>query len=836
GNEGYIGYTLLSPEEFQKTNFYQACGLADSSYDVLDITPSVSWIDYDGMRQVFSGRLWLSGPGGRWYPYLDDLGVSIPPLSVAHGFVKRQEAMCGSGDGDTHGKYWFPRYVLFLKDTANCKMTNSMPKTEAFGWCEGCSYLTMAQQEMLAGDGYRNLEERRYRRSSGSPYSTAIKCLEFPGADGPGCSLEHGDGTTEFIAFDAPLDQEPESLYLLEQQATYLKEGVLPVLDLTDRSNWQEVNGGALAAARRKINNAQTWMEWASGGPGSGGAIAALQELISRMGRGIGDFGYEELIRTLEDIGQRLDSANMELAITSDQLIAAEARLSDDRPAAMGSLAEALPHLSNGANNVTAAYNRMIPICDGLYGESWLGTRIYDPGIWALTPLPDLCNAMEVNIFTNVDEARREIIGELHQVGDGVLPRGPTILIVGEVNESVDEDEVALMKLRASIAKQICGRCLVGIQIDNGPSGSLGGKERFTKDFVAAEKLPNIDPESLNNVDVIAIGVYPHEFVQENSALCGSDELYETVLEELRIFGRHMLSEPVEKFTLVSRMELDRDVEPQCWEDTGGENINEDPVYRLFGTLAVRQRTLTQNGVLGMIYSETDALEETVSGGRTYSDQFCSLEKASRLLVSDPAITVYNQIELQDEVTCQQCEADEISSGACSRTCGNGRQCTMPEDVPVDGEDFYRCPDQGYPGPSIPCSSIEDKNLACQRVYGDGRVEQIRVPMSDLDAGFPDVIASIPYGYRCNVDDETGQYTFTKVDVRGKAGAPIIFSYGSNADEDCGVPDFNLPAPQQCSDTSLPIRDYRIQCQFEDGPPDPWPPPAMLELEIVDGG
>ncbi len=890
----YIGYTFLSPDAFEQTNFYQACELYPGDYQIIELLP----VDYGSSHVVVVGRPHTAITNDcetsagvcsytpyevtrNWeYAYVSEMYQNgMPLIGPGQGAVQEQIPICDTWT-DTFGKDWFTRYVLLIKDAGNCKLNDeSALVNKVFGWCEECSYLTIAQQNVSTNTaGYADIDEEKYKSEGSSPYETRQICAELPFSSGVYCRLSPGDGTFESMSFQSPLDQNPESTYLLEKQIKYLKEGVMPVLDMSDDSNWaKDDDVGPVWDAYGEAANAEDMIraedgdEWDPDEDLATLIYEASLDLETVYIIEAGEFDFRPLLGAPEGDGNVANFVGTKLLSAATHLSDAKVKLANAAPVDLLGpvepitnegrqlIREARDELELAYDAVTDAKLAIAKGCEIMTDENAVDTIIanqegyyenndVDEERFADDHLPFFCErffgedyypdtvieegmdiSRKIPLQTKINNAISYLSGELDDLEDAIITNGPGIVIVDTVAlDEIDSEKVDEIMTRAMEIRNACGSCSTALAIDNGLV--LDGDIRREKYEQTLALLEDIDDEVFENIDIFAIGFYPTEYMYDyveatassgggfsfeiDILSCDMQAVNDKLLYELQEYGNIARVE-YQKMVLVNKLSIDIGTYEKCWESEEGEANT--PLYSLFSNLLSRQRTLTKAGIIGMIYSEPDKLEE--AAGHMYNQQFCSLEKATRLLVADPPMMTYTKVPLQEQVSCEKCSQLQIALGQCSTTCANGVVCTMPELQTGDSGENYGCPKYGFPqSPSTVCTEAEKGYyVKCEIRYGDGRLDSIKVRPQELDAKYPDVIASLPSPNHCSVQDETGNYTFVKAEINGKPSAPIIFSYSDDPDQDCGVPDPNEKLPYQCAGSILNVRGYSMDCEYKEG-------------------
>jgi hypothetical protein len=148
----------------------------------------------------------------------------------------------------------YSKYIVLFYDGGDqmigrCALdpATGMPKIRTYGWCEPCTTSTLAYQNItgrgdmyvpggmanLEGGGDRNLNSLQSRICMSQEGD--LKCANNLITDMKDYSVEGGKTP------ESPKTV-PEASVLKERMGNYMKSGVMPVLDLSDASNWP---GGA---------------------------------------------------------------------------------------------------------------------------------------------------------------------------------------------------------------------------------------------------------------------------------------------------------------------------------------------------------------------------------------------------------------------------------------------------------------------------------------------------------------------------------------------------------------------------------------------------------------
>jgi hypothetical protein len=815
----FIGYTFLTESEFKQTNFFKTCELADKDYSVFyfEFAPLYSMSSGGGSGQILNVFMLGSfdyGIIGSTYPYTyagtetgyyyaGDLGKSVRPFD---------KLVNNRGYGSYGDNSFYPMEIIFIKSLGRCKSNDNTPTpvVRSLGWCDACSYLTVAQQKVESSSSYSTLTNE-YRRSSDpnqEPYKTVDICEDT--GDESTCTIKHKDGVSTIKLLDY-MDKKPESVYLLTSEVNDLKEGVMPILDVSDDSNWKPLKNSAISDAisqlNSRISDINDWIDILNRAkedtlgmqPTTVHRVTKYVDPITKTEQTVDtpvSFNRDTINTQLDLILGHLYNAknNLTSAVkdlqnaqsvsgdyqkrstvtgalpkmqkASDELV--EARkitgpcelasdsslldpISNIQKTYLNSLVDQITHSTNGIDDAINNLQKAIDLvktpktgsdpktfaslaaqyADIVQKETYkaslnmrkleVPTAIPDlmysgyykiyysiPFMTASTPdynmamakltmgkteaeesidqfnaayktvsisnhLPDYCNSMymvdnnnllsgqQSELENKLSKTTFKLSWELTRLMDAIETNGPVLLLVNKINlKEVDKDLADEIKTRALIARSICGKCMVGIQIDNGPEfgtdGKLTGSGRKDLYFKTLFALNQSGGDDLfNTFDGVTFKFFPNEYVKEDSSICGSDDgIYNKTLSEIQSYGFETLK--YRKFSIINEFSINSSKYPSCWATQINDDEKQSPLFKLFSRLTLHQRSLTEAGVVGLIYTgTTDLTTKTQNGALTYSEQFCSLEQAARYYVSAPAITIYQKVPFVKEAECIKC-------------------------------------------------------------------------------------------------------------------------------------------------------------------------------------
>ena len=129
---------------------------------------------------------------------------------------------------------------------------------------------------------------------------------------------------------------------------------------------------------------------------------------------------------------------------------------------------------------------------------------------------------------------------------------------------------------------------------------------------------------------------------------------------------------------------------------------------------------------------------------------------------------------------------------------------------------YVRCPDNLVAEPCKKCSDISG-TLSCNITYMNGSVvSENPYKVGDMNYLYGDIIASMPSGHVCCLNDSAGNYTFVKMDTSSSNNAPIVFPENGDPLQDCGLISPSLLAGSFCG-IQLPVKDYKRECSLDVG-------------------
>jgi hypothetical protein len=321
------------------------------------------------------------------------------------------------------------------------------------------------------------------------------------------------------------------------------------------------------------------------------------------------------------------------------------------------------------------------------------------------------------------------------------------------------------------------------------------------------------DPRNKQNVDIITFNYSVDLAGDIYGTALTDDEKAEAVVDDIAAYSRSVLQK-YGKPTLITKFNVK---ENQHWDDS-----NYDILFR---KIIVAEDQLVKAGLIGIIYSPAiDADGYGLSDSTKPSEKkpkFCSLDRSMGLLAATNARAQFQRSAQLPSLDCTRCSSLEITLGQCDRRCENGDTCDLPEGVKSYEENLYRCPAGAIVGECPLCNATFGTYL-CNLTYTNGTKlldQAFESPKINSDV-YGDVIGGLEKPNKCCLQDELGtKYSFIKNLVANAVNSPIIYPKTGNPLQDCGVTSGQtLTKAGKFCGIKLPIREYDIECVFEEKP------------------
>jgi len=226
------------------------------------------WLAYDG--DLGEKRV-LSSPAHYFYNSYNLYDQSMPSKAYVPDLCylkKISGTHVGVGiDEDDYGGITYralqPNYVYLLKKTTgsdgtdrigSCELdaSTSLPKIRTYGWCEPCTLTTMAYQSVkTVKNPYLPYLEYNTETGKSSTLCTYDQKYNTSGSYYykyflTSCYAPHITDISDYSGTDITETgvprTEPEATLIKERMGNYLKSGIMPIIDLSDDSNWNKTS------------------------------------------------------------------------------------------------------------------------------------------------------------------------------------------------------------------------------------------------------------------------------------------------------------------------------------------------------------------------------------------------------------------------------------------------------------------------------------------------------------------------------------------------------------------------------------------------------------------
>ncbi|MBU0532503.1 hypothetical protein KKB44_03345 [Candidatus Micrarchaeota archaeon] len=176
----------------------------------------------------------------------------------------------------------YSKYLILLKyepgskKIGNCAVDDITyrPEVKTFGWCEPCTTSTLAYQKIETTErvympGYSvNIEDAEYNNEERLCEAKREWDWSFMGYD-------TRDNVSCFSPYISDIDDYqgsiggigsprtiPDATVIKERMGDYLKSGVMPIIDMSDASNWEKSNPDAEKAAEDENDTYVFWLNY----------------------------------------------------------------------------------------------------------------------------------------------------------------------------------------------------------------------------------------------------------------------------------------------------------------------------------------------------------------------------------------------------------------------------------------------------------------------------------------------------------------------------------------------------------------------------------------------
>lgn len=326
------------------------------------------------------------------------------------------------------------------------------------------------------------------------------------------------------------------------------------------------------------------------------------------------------------------------------------------------------------------------------------------------------------------------------------------------------------------------------------------------------------DYTALNSVDIIAVkwglgGRNSHCDIEDEEERFGailSDEM-EFGAKVLRRFGKPLV---VTDFTIIRNRDAIYDEGVRdCWTD---ETAKRFMIY-----LGQHTSDLVKSGHTGLIYSDwTD--EHSGEAGTTYirteeggvggyrGEFFEGTFDAAALFAGRKEETFYSMVGVSEKCECIPCTSLDDPSVCNGKFLGTGPECYGY----AEGTNVRWPPNCVSQDACIQPSSLPGYKVSCNVYYNNGTEAQEEFSGGEIAANpqlYPDVIASIKYGGKIPCMESSGKnISYMKMETGGYKAYPLLFRMDGNLSVDCAQPP--LAAFGEACGVSLPVSERRMEC------------------------
>ena len=757
----WLGDFLASPpaQEIRQHNTYD---------EEMDQVPGTTTADLDDSSDPWAGAEYSNNANGKEVYHTYDLG--------------------------------FSQYITLIKYDpssgmlGNCAIDNStyLPVMRNFGWCDPCTASTLAFQNITAnttpylprytaelmpnGTGYNatNMQSICTSALTGSPTTDNATCSN------PGIT-DMNDYTGSLGAQGAPRT-EPDATILKERIGNYMKSGVLPVLDISNDSNWNLTKPLGSSGVESDYTGYDFQPLF-----GTMGAAVVIVDRVASAADATAKEG--EIINRSETV--REDCADCLVAIHVDSPASNESFAS----AAAAALSD--PRASLDVDMVTFDYDVTDHPQDGATG------------------------------LVNKSQA---VVNDLASYGYALLNQtGKPSMVIGFSVDSDDPDwsgtnpdgSSGYSMLFDAIAQGQESLVKAGITgIIYSPVRTVIGSAAATTSgpFLCTAPIIYSDPGGLYAAaaaDVQASFPIP---ACPSSASCATNFLYVDVCNGIPCSGSSLAAETT----------------PSIKAEYGLSDCPADESAIGCKTVGLENCTLPANPETAP--TAENGLVDTSTGVGVTTDKFCALEKATQLVTATAPVAIFSQEPAQSPVQCTACSQEDINTGSCNASdsatvpnqllCDDGNPCEVCDangencEVPTAANGYtptdWRCPAGAVTGGCMPCADAPaGETYSCNYDYSNGstQTETGGVDTLTTDA-YSDIIAALPKPYKCCLSASDGSnYSYSEQPYQVPLSQPVVFSKTGNPNAQCGSTGLaDLTTAQSFCGYTLPVEQYDISC------------------------
>lgn len=248
------------------------------------------------------------------------------------------------------------------------------------------------------------------------------------------------------------------------------------------------------------------------------------------------------------------------------------------------------------------------------------------------------------------------------------------------------------------------------------------------------------------------------------------------------------------------------------------------------GEIFGRQRDLSSSGVMGIVYQnwrrqpgmltyDVQIGDRLTTGNR--GAPFCAIENASRKMAGVKEVTFYQKLYAQETCECLECTQEEISEGLCGyensklQTPGRvGETCAIAGNANPQPSAFahYRAPPSCITNQCVPCSETAG-SAVCSRISEGTKTSMGSIRISTLTSNERDIIGALAQASKCCLNDSNGNYTYIAYSGAIANNEQVLYHKSGLLSFDCGkTPDLS---PSVCG-IGLDVENANVTCTWKE--------------------
>ena len=219
----------------------------------------------------------------------------------------------------------------------------------------------------------------------------------------------------------------------------------------------------------------------------------------------------------------------------------------------------------------------------------------------------------------------------------------------------------------------------------------------------------------------------------------------------------------------------------------------------------------------------TGLVDVNLSSGVGFkSAKFCGMQDAMYKMSTTAPTAVFSKTMSMGELNCTPCSStDKIlkncgpPDGGTVPVCDNGQACGLGGLTASEA----KCPDNSVTPDCALCNE-STRQYNCTKTYANGTVTHLYGNLADVTSDlYMDILAGIPKPDKCCIRDQASgiNYTYYKTAYGSPLNKPLVFPKSGANDTDCGfgasVGDMNK-LTSFCSIQQTQIKDYDVTCRI----------------------